>query len=86
VYLHISIAELSESKVGSTDFLGKYRIEIKQRTECHQWQGSYAVACKENKATYINDGLSQTLLNTKRSEIVSTDAISILVYFDAHAK
>jgi hypothetical protein len=31
-YLHISITELS----------GKSRIEIKQRTECHQWQGSYA--------------------------------------------
>ena len=56
MYLHISIAELSESKVGSTDFLGKYRIEIKQRTECHQWQGLYAVECKENKAKYINDG------------------------------
>jgi hypothetical protein len=31
-------------------------IEIKQRTECHQWQGSYAVECKENKAKYFNDG------------------------------
>jgi hypothetical protein len=39
-----------------SDFTGKSRIEIKQRTECHQWQGSYAVACKENKAKYINDG------------------------------
>jgi hypothetical protein len=63
-----------------------YRIEIKQRTECLQWEGSYAVACKENKAKYINDGLSQTLLNSKRSEIVSTDAPSMLVYVDAHTK
>ena len=60
-YLHISIAVKSSIDRFSTsdafsDFTGKFRIEIKQRTECHQWQGSYAVACKENKAKYINDG------------------------------